>query len=114
MRREFIALAKAPGGLAPWADEDKEKTPQAQTIRLVLNSYELIAIGLQRGVFSYELYKRWHKSSVLRMWSHSAPFVTALRSRLSNDAIFHEFEEMAKSMKENHMPKRNWWAGRFF
>ena len=24
-RREFIALAKAPGGLAPWADEDKKK-----------------------------------------------------------------------------------------
>src|ERR1700737_2653134 len=48
-RRKFIELAKAPGGLAAWADEDKEKTDETLKILLVLNEFELISIGIQRG-----------------------------------------------------------------
>lgn len=113
-RRKFIELAKKPGGLAPWADSAKEKSPETTCIRTYLNSFELIAIGIQRGVFDATLYKRWFKSGVLQAWSHAAPFVLALRARTSNDAIYYEFEEMARYMRGQKMPKRNWWLGKFF
>jgi len=44
-RRKFIELAKAPGGLAAWADADKEKSEEAQKILTVLNEFELMSIG---------------------------------------------------------------------
>lgn len=113
-RKKFIELAKKPGGLAKWADKNKEQTNETQAIRLTLNSYELISIGMQRGVFDPTLYMRWHKSGVLQAWSHAAPFVLALRTRTANEAIYHEFEELARYMKGQHMPKRNWWLGKFF
>jgi Domain of unknown function (DUF4760) len=113
-RKKFIAAAKNPGGLALWADEDKEQTEEAQAIKSVLNEFELIAIGIQRGIIDYELYRRWNKSSVVRYWSNSAPFIFSLRSRLKNDAIYHEFEEMARWMKGEAMPRRNRWIGSWF
>ncbi len=113
-RKKFIELAKLDGGLAPWAAADREKSDETQSIRLVLNSYELIAIGMQRGVFDRTLYIRWHKSGVLQAWNHALPFVSALRNRTENAAIYHEFEELVKTLKKNSMPRRNWWWGRFF
>jgi hypothetical protein len=113
-RLRFIKLAKASGGLAPWADAGKEQTAEAQHINLILNNFELIAIGIQRGVLDFEFYKRWHKSTVARHWDHAAPFVMALRGRLQNPAIFCEFEELARVMKGTTPPKRNWWIGKFF
>ena len=109
-RRKFIALAKAPGGLAPYADADKEPTHEAQSIRLILNEFELIAIGIQRGIVDYELYKRWNRSGAIMVWNYAAPFVMTLRARTSNDAIYHEFQEMVRWLKGEIMPKR----GRFF
>ena len=113
-RRKFIELTKAPGGLAPWAAEDKEKTPEAQSVRIVLNEFELIAIGIQRGIVDAELYRRWYESGVIRHWNHAEPFVKALRARTGNQAVFHEFEELAKWFRGEKNPRRRWWVGRFF
>jgi hypothetical protein len=49
-RKIFIELAKKEGGLAIWASEDKEQTEEAQAIRLILNDFELTAIGIQRAL----------------------------------------------------------------
>jgi hypothetical protein len=111
-RKKFVELAKASGGLARWADEAQEKSDETQTIRLVLNEFELVSIGIQRGIIDYELYKRWYRSGVIQHWKHAAPFVTALRARTGNDALYHEFEEMCRWMKDNQMPRRkisSWW-----
>jgi hypothetical protein len=97
-----------------WAEADKEKSVDVQSIRLVLNGFELVAIGIQFGTFDYELIRRWNKSAILTYWRHGAPFVFALRARTKNDAVYHEFEEMARWLKDNKMPRRNWWFGKFF
>jgi hypothetical protein len=112
--RKFIELAKDPGGLAPWAAEDKEKTCEVQSIRTVLNEFELVAIGIQRGIIDYELYIRWFRSGAILYWRHAAPFVLSLRARVQNDALYHEFEEMVRWLKTGHMPRRRRWFGRWF
>lgn len=107
-RRAFIQLAKAPSGLAVWAAEDKEQTEQAQAIKLVLNEFELISIGIQGGIIDFELYKRWHRQGTLAYWRNALPFIAALRDRTGNAALFHEFEEMVGWMKEEKLPRRSW------
>lgn len=109
-RNKFIELAKAPGGLAPWADENKEQTDEVQSIKLVLNDFELISIGIQRGIIDAKLYQRWFKSGVIRHWKYAEPFVSALRTRTGNDSLFHEFQEMARWFGDNKMPRRRWWS----
>ncbi len=108
-RRKFVELAKANGGLSKWADEDKEKTEEVQAIKIVLNDFELVAIGIQRGIIDKEFYKRWFKSGVTRHWNYARPFVAALRTRTSNDMLFHEFEQMAGWFSDNKPPQRKSW-----
>ncbi len=105
-RRRFVELAKLPGGLAAWAEEDKEQTEEALAIGRILNSYELISIGIQRGIIDYELFRRWHRVSAIKYWERGAPFVMCIRDRLRNDMFFHEFEQLTGWLKGNKKPPR--------
>ena len=113
-RREFVNLARGRGGLAPWAEVDKEKTTQVQSIKIVLNEFELISIAIQRGVFDYRIWRLWKKSATIQFWRFGAPFIVQLRARTENDMLFHEFEEMVKWLRDNRMPTRSRWWGNFF
>ncbi len=112
--QKYVELALAPEGLAKWADVANEKTLETQAIRLILNQYELVAIGIQLGILDYKFWQRWGRSTTIRSWTHASPFVSRLRERLSNPAVYHEFEELVKALQGDKMPKRNWWLGRFF
>ena len=105
-RKRFVELAKAPGGLASWAEADKEQTEEALAIGRILNSYELISIGIQRKIIDYELFKRWHRASAIKYWERGAPFVMRIRARLGNDMFFHEFEELVGWLKGSKKPPR--------
>jgi Domain of unknown function (DUF4760) len=112
-RKLFVELAKEPGGLAKWAEADQEQTTQALAIGRILNSYELISIGIQRGIIDYELLKRWHRASAIKYWERGGPFVMRIRERLGNDMFFHEFEQMTRWLKgDKKPPKRR--PGTFF
>jgi Domain of unknown function (DUF4760) len=74
----------------------------------------LISIGIQGGIIDFELYKRWNRSGVIQYWKHAAPFVHQLRQRTSNMALYHEFEELARWMQGETMPKRGRWIGKWF
>lgn len=110
-RRSFIELAKQSDGLAKWAAEEHEKSDEVQSIKIVLNDFELIAIGIQRGIIDAEFYKRWHRSGVLNYWKHASPFVAALRARTGNEMLFYEFEQMAGWFNDNKPPRRSIRAG---
>lgn len=111
-RKEFIRLAKEPGGLAQWAEADKEGTKEADAIRLILNDFELSAVGMQFGIIDLGFYKRYSRSTVLRYWNHAAPFIYAIRARSGVYSIYHEFEELARWFQDGkaRMPRRtNFW-----
>lgn len=111
-RRKFIELAKDNGGLAKWADEEKEKTEEVQAIKVVLNDFELVAIGIQLNIIDEEFYRRWFMSGVTRHWRHARPFVAALRTRTANETLFHEFEQMAGWFSDDKPPQRKRWLNR--
>ncbi|MGL4439527.1 MAG: DUF4760 domain-containing protein [Bosea sp. (in: a-proteobacteria)] len=112
-RKQFIELAKQSGGLAKWADAENEGTEEAQSIRITLNDFELISIAIQKGIIDFDMYRMWNRTSVIRYWKNGSPYISALRARLNNRAIYHEFEEMEKWMQKDKMPKRNHWRGKW-
>lgn len=113
-RRIFQECARSPKGLAKWGTEANTQTPEARAIRMVLNDYELIAIGIQRGIIDDTTYRRWHRSAVVKNWRHAAPYVIAVRSRTNHDALYHEFEEMARWYKGGpNMPTRRYFWRKF-
>lgn len=103
-RRKLIELAKTATGLAAWAAEEKEGTHEAQCIRLVLNQFEIVSIGIELGILDFETYKRWFQTAVISFWGHSEGFVKALRARTNRPAIYHEFESLAGWMKNGRVP----------
>lgn len=112
----FIRLAHEEGGLRKYAEQDHEGCDETHSIRLVLNEFELISIGIQRGVLDFELYRRWNRSGTKKYWIFAKPFVERLRERTQNDALYHEFQQLYDWMnsEKKHAPKRYWWWGKFF
>ncbi len=106
-RQTFIRLAKDPSGLVTWSNPDKEASKEVEAIRLVLNDFELTAIGCQLNIIDYTIMERYQKSAVLKYWFYAAPFVYALRARLGKHTIYHEFEELARCMADSTPPKRS-------
>ena len=105
-RELFLKLARDPSGLGQWASQPLSK--EFKAIRTVLNEYEVVAIGIQRGIFDDTTYRRWYRSGVVKSWNHASPFVLARRITTGNDTLWHEFEEMARWYRGGPpMPRRH-------
>jgi hypothetical protein len=105
-RAEFNKAAKQPGGLAVLADAAQRDSDGAKAMRLVLNQNERIAIGIQFGILDREFVCRHGRGTLLRDWSLAAPFIYKLRQEYQNPALFHEFEDLARSLSDKPMPSR--------
>lgn len=114
-RTKFIELTEEDGGLAVYGSIKKlEHAEQLKAIRTVLNDYEQLAIGIQFGIYDLEILKRYSKSAIIRDWSHAAPFVYKIRGELNAHALYHEFEELARWLQDQRMPKRSNWTRLWF
>lgn len=114
-RSTFQRLTKEPAGLAVYGSEKKAQSEEARSIKMVLNDYELLAIGIERGILDDKTYRRWFRSAAVKDWRNAAPYVMAIRHRTSNDALFHEFEEMARRYRDGKgMPRRTIIWSKFF
>ena len=113
-RRKFIELAKNDGGLGIWASEENEKTEETQSIRLVLNEFELVAIGIWRGIIDEKFYRLWFEASVIQFWKHADPFVSTLRNRTENPALYKEFQAMAVWFDNGERPHKRRLLRKFF
>lgn len=65
-------------------------------IRKVLNRYELIAIGIDSGAFDEATYKRYIRSSLIHDFLSLKQFIQNIRYSTGNDAVYIEFEELAR------------------
>ncbi|MGI9481221.1 MAG: DUF4760 domain-containing protein [Hyphomicrobiales bacterium] len=110
-RRIFGEIAKQDDGLQKWASAEKYYIKESRAVRAILNDLELVSIGIQLGIVDDELYRKWYESGTIRIWEISRPYVTALRKRTENNALFFEAEALADwfSDKAKKLPKRNFW-----
>lgn len=105
-KQKFLELAADPQGMGKWASAKHDSSPEARAIRLYLNSFELISLGIQSRIIDYKIYRRWNRSTVLATWAASAPYVSELRKRTGRAMLFHEFEELARDFDDLKRPKR--------
>ena len=118
-RKAFIKLTEEAGGLAVYAcaaplSAGNADADKLDSIRTVLNDYEMLAVGVQFGTFDLSIIDRYYKSTIMRDWGHAAPFVYKLRSDLKSPAIYHEFEELARWLQAGAMPTRKHWTRLWF
>ena len=109
--RTFNRIANSPEGL-PWhsnsaakspskKDKDKETIEQKnrEAIRVVLNHYELIAVGISKGVLDEKVYRLWFKSSYIKAWQVASTFVMSMREATGQKYLYQEFERMAEKFQ---------------
>lgn len=103
----LVAFTPKPGERIEVSDEVNE---QIEAVRTILNSNELIAVGIQLGIIDYKLYYRFSRIAFMRDWNHAKAFVVALRDRYKQDTLYHEFEQVAAWMDEGKRPpiRRRW------
>jgi Domain of unknown function (DUF4760) len=94
-RTAFIALKKK-GDLASWAASDKANAPEIETIRAVLNRYELVAIGIKQSTLDEQIYKLWCRSVLVQDWRDMKPFVAQIRTLNHIPTLYCEFEGLAR------------------
>ena len=133
-RQSFIKLRDSGGG---FCDEVQKNSEIGKTFRYILNTHELMAIGVRENILDDNLYHRWYRSTVLSDWKvtkddgyidyerskrcsvSGCPKPCDQKSRLDkceyNDGIFKEYELLAtrweKHKQPAHYPPRTW-AGR--
>jgi len=96
-------------------DASKLSTAQKiHAIRTVFNSNELLAIGVQMEIIDYTIFKRYAKSLYVQDWDYAAPLIFTLRKIREQPSMYHEFEEVARWLRDNNMPRRRRRLGLFF
>lgn len=113
-REKFNELSGPGGKLATYAKPDDLNPQDSDAVRLVLNDFELTAIGIQHGILDFNVVKQFQKSTMLRDWARAAPFVYKLRTELDRPLIYYEFETLAHWLQENKRPKRRIWTRLWF
>lgn len=113
-RKNFIEISKNVSEFISAADPSKDADEVAKSIRIVLNDFELISIGIQRGVIDFETYKLWYKTGTINYWDRSKPFIEAIRTREKNPMLFHEFETLVGWLRDHKKPKRGYIVGHWF
>lgn len=113
-RNEFIALTSDDDNILKFADPSKFTSDEAHSIRLVLNEREQLAVGIQFGVLDKHYIRRYSRGIILKDFRLAAPFIYKLRALYDNPAIYHEFEDLARSLEANKMPSRWYWTRLWF
>lgn len=113
--REKFNEISAPGGKLAhsWKPEDLS-AEELDAIRLVLNDFELTAIGIQHGILDFNIVKQFQKGTMLRDWARAAAFVKSLRTELNRPLIYYELETLVDWFEKDRRPKRRMWMKLWF
>jgi hypothetical protein len=115
-RRAFVAVATDPKlKIEDFASPEKRNTIEGDAIRRTLNSYELMSIGIQKGVIDYDLYRIWMKAGTIKYWGYSESYIISIRKKSGNPLLYHEFETMISWLTKDTRPKRRgYFLGQWF
>lgn len=93
--------------LSDLAGPAHDKSDEAEQVLRQVNSYELVALGITKGVFDERFYKRWFFSQLTRDYAKLVPYIEAVRARYQNQAYFCEFEALACRWQRKRHPVKH-------
>ena len=110
-RVEFNKIKAGEIRPSTYGKPDKRGTPQAETIRKVLNIHELTAVAIQEGVIDECVYRRWFNNTFISDYETTKDYIVEMRKTFDNPKGFCEFEQTALRWKEDTTWGRpSWWA----
>ena len=113
-RKQFIEIATSDTKLLPYAKEDCDDHDGEAAIDLVLNNYELIAIGIQRGILDYKTVRRYARAIIIKHYDAAAPYIERLRAESKNPQYYEEFQTMRNWMSDNKVKPKGRFLSLFF
>lgn len=113
-RKKFNELSDPTGKLSTYTKPDDLSEEESNSVRLILNDYEVMAIGVENGIFDLAIIKHYGRGTILRDWARTAPFIHKLRNELDNPYVYYEFEHLAHWLQEERKPKRRIWTKLWF
>jgi hypothetical protein len=103
-RAAFNNLKAGTVKLATFGAPDQKNTPEAQTLRKVLNLHELTSVAIAEGVIDECVYRRWFNTTFTKDYEATKSYIQAARLTYGNPKAFVEFEKTAVRWEND----KNW------
>ncbi len=71
------------------------------TILTYLNHYEIVAIAIDRGIISEDMYAMWFKDAYVKSWKKSEKFISHLKTIKNSETLYCEFCNLATRWSDN-------------
>lgn len=91
--------------LEPSSRGKKKTEAEKESIRILLNRYEFIALGIRNGAFEEEIYKRLKYSDIMDTWKKAKPMIMELRRLKGRDTYYQELEWLADRWERSPLTK---------
>jgi hypothetical protein len=91
---------------SPLTKEEKKTKRKAhakthRAIYLVLNTDEMIAVGVKNSVLDYRVVCSYRRTTSVKRYHAAENFIRAMRTEAKSPALWLEFQRMAKKMDED-------------
>ncbi|MCZ8181618.1 MAG: DUF4760 domain-containing protein [Beijerinckiaceae bacterium] len=96
-KAHFNRLRDAEGGLEKWMCVEHRNSDEANSIRYIMNDYELIALAISRGVIDEVIYKAWFRGSMIRDFRAAEIAISRARTLANSARIYVEWEQLAQT-----------------
>ena len=104
-----------PLDIMQFADPESPASDDKKALRDQVNEYELIALGIRRGIFDEQIYKLWFGGQFIRDFDSLKPYIDRVREK--RPSVFCEFVYLAERWKRRPHPenapnrfKLAWWG----
>lgn len=109
-------IEAGPNDIGYYSSWDKDEDENIyQVLNRQLNYYELVSLGIRKGVFDEKFYKSWFRSQVMRDHARLLPYIEGVRKRRGPE-FFSEFRWLVTRWERKEHPdasprlyKLVWW-----
>lgn len=98
-REGFTKLKSGTTKISSFGTHEKRNSPEAQSLKKVLNLHELTAVAIQEGVIDECVYRRWFNGTYIDDYEATKDYIQAVRKSFGNQKVFSEFEQTALRWK---------------
>lgn len=116
--KDFFKRIEAAGERIEDYADNGPKANKADTDILIkqINRYELISLGIRKGVFDEGFFHLWFYSQFMRDYGKLLPYIKKTQGEEANDAFWCEFQTLAQRWSKNVHPVKHpshvrvlWW-----
>ncbi|SFV66855.1 hypothetical protein MNB_SUP05-5-851 [hydrothermal vent metagenome] len=83
-----------------YANSSNRHKKETVNIRNLLNYYEMVSVGANKGIYDIKMIKQAQKTIITKIYQHSELFIKRVRKVENNNNLYIEFETFVEKLKE--------------